>query len=184
MGSNQEIKTISRIFSRICAPGLLTLVLLLGSLGVPAVAAAVCGDGVVDAAETCDDGGTAAGDGCSDVCVVESGWACDTAEPTTCNTVCGDSIVAGAEQCDGEACCDVSCNFEAASVICREGVGICDMPDQCTGSSGACPSDVLRDAFPSAFAPPSCFVFVLRRCKRKPNDYRPAGGNLDEIPAG
>ena len=65
------------------------------------VCASVCGDGLVVAAETCDDNGTAAGDGCSDSCAVESGWACDTAEPSVCHQiVCGDGLVDAPETCD------------------------------------------------------------------------------------
>ena len=65
------------------------------------VCASVCGDGLVVAAETCDDNGTATGDGCSDSCAVESGWACDTAEPSVCHQiVCGDGLVDAPETCD------------------------------------------------------------------------------------
>jgi cysteine-rich repeat protein len=36
----------------------------------------VCGNGVVERAETCDDGNTKAGDGCSDRCALELGYCC------------------------------------------------------------------------------------------------------------
>lgn len=49
----------------------------------PAVAQAVCGDGVVDGGEGCDDGNTVAGDGCGVSCAVESGYSC-TGQPSTC----------------------------------------------------------------------------------------------------
>ncbi len=41
-----------------------------------ALAAGVCGDGVVAFNETCDDGNTTAGDGCSVTCAIEGGYAC------------------------------------------------------------------------------------------------------------
>ena len=47
-----------------------------GSSGMCKLAAAVCGNGKVEASETCDDGNTAGGEGCSSTCLVESGWSC------------------------------------------------------------------------------------------------------------
>ncbi len=47
----------------------------------PAVAPAVCGDGIVDAGEGCDDGNAVDGDGCSAGCVVEG--ACCSDGPNT-----------------------------------------------------------------------------------------------------
>jgi cysteine-rich repeat protein len=45
---------------------------------------ATCGDGALSSDETCDDGNAEAGDGCSADCQPESGWTCDTSEPTVC----------------------------------------------------------------------------------------------------
>lgn len=45
---------------------------------------AQCGNGVEEAGEACDDGNTANGDGCSNACAVESGWNCNTEEPSVC----------------------------------------------------------------------------------------------------
>ena len=49
----------------------------------------VCGDGVVTGPEQCDDGNTDNDDGCSDVCMIESGYACDDSEPSNCLELCG-----------------------------------------------------------------------------------------------
>lgn len=41
----------------------------------------------------CDDGNNANGDGCSDVCTIETGWACaggTVTTPDVCNEICGD----------------------------------------------------------------------------------------------
>lgn len=50
--------------------------------------------------ETCDDGGKIAGDGCSNTCTVETGFACNGAEPTTCVPVCGSGSTHTPETCD------------------------------------------------------------------------------------
>lgn len=39
-------------------------------------------------------------DGCSNVCIVESGWACDSNNPTVCIPICGDGKNVGTEVCD------------------------------------------------------------------------------------
>jgi cysteine-rich repeat protein len=65
-------------------------------------ALAVCGDGVVTAAELCDDGNTAAGDGCSASCSSESGWHC-TGSPSLCTDM--DECNAGSASCDEHATC-------------------------------------------------------------------------------
>jgi cysteine-rich repeat protein len=52
-------------------------VLALGTAALaPRVAAAACGDGVLDSGETCDDLDTTDGDGCDSSCQVEDGWEC------------------------------------------------------------------------------------------------------------
>jgi cysteine-rich repeat protein len=67
-----------------------------------APAAAVCGNGVVEAGEQCDDGNTKDGDGCSSTCTLQ---------------VCGDGHVDAGEQCDdgntkdGDGC-DHLCKVE------------------------------------------------------------------------
>jgi cysteine-rich repeat protein len=59
----------------------------------------VCGDGVIDAAESCDDMNNTDGDGCDSTCLVEAGFACMT-EPSVCSTTCGDGVSGGSEECD------------------------------------------------------------------------------------
>lgn len=87
----------------------------------------ICGDNIIDGAETCDDGNAAADDGCSDTCQSENGYVC-TGEPSTCNTVCGDGVIAGDEACDddnpdaGDGCSD-DCLIEAGFVCTGEPSG-------------------------------------------------------------
>ncbi len=59
---------------------------------------------------------------------------------------CGNGVVEPAEQCDdgnleSGDCCDPSCRFEDASVVCRDAAGPCDVPEYCPGDSGSCPDD-------------------------------------------
>ncbi|MFK7991033.1 MAG: DUF4215 domain-containing protein [Sandaracinaceae bacterium] len=81
---------------------------------------AVCGDGVIEGAETCDDGNAAAGDGCSAGCTEEPGYGCVGA-PSVCTPVCGDSQIISPETCDdGNAAagdgCSATCTTEPGSV--------------------------------------------------------------------
>jgi hypothetical protein len=61
---------------------------------------------------------------------------------------CGTGVTEGAEQCDdgpnnGTAgdCCNANCGFVAATTTCRPANGGCDVAENCTGSSAACPVD-------------------------------------------
>ncbi len=101
----------------------------------------VCGDGIVIGTEVCDDGNTATGDGCDASCAVETGWSCDGADPTTCNTTCGDSIVVGTEVCDdgnttANDGCDATCAAVETGYVCLQDTtpmdNICD-----TGGAGS-----------------------------------------------
>ncbi len=83
--------------------------------------AAACGDGRVTGKETCDDKNKTAGDGCSDKCLVEPGWVCNAAQPTTCTKPCGDGKIDFGEQCDDGAKvagdgCDGACQVEVHPV--------------------------------------------------------------------
>ncbi|MBI1934601.1 DUF4215 domain-containing protein, partial [Candidatus Peregrinibacteria bacterium] len=49
--------------------------------------------------EGCDDNNSTNGDGCSSVCMVESGWTCDSASPSICQK-CGNGTKEGTEGCD------------------------------------------------------------------------------------
>jgi cysteine-rich repeat protein len=44
----------------------------------------ICGDGVVRCGEACDDGDSGAGDGCAPTCTIQTGWTCDTHQPSRC----------------------------------------------------------------------------------------------------
>ena len=54
---------------------LLSLILATAA-GLPDLARAACGDGVLDASEQCDDLNTANGDGCDSACLIEDGYDC------------------------------------------------------------------------------------------------------------
>ncbi|MDH3610288.1 MAG: PQQ-dependent sugar dehydrogenase [Nitrosopumilus sp.] len=102
----------------------------------------VCGDGVIEGAETCDDSDTDSGDGCSDVCQEESGWTC-TGEPSVCteDPVCGDGVIEGTETCDdsdtnsGDGCSDVF--QEESGWTCTGEPSVCCIGDQ-TVVDGVC----------------------------------------------
>lgn len=57
-----------------------------------------CGNGVIDGTEECDDGDTTDGDGCSSTCTIETGWDCESSEPSNCY------------QCDYDLTCDATEN--------------------------------------------------------------------------
>lgn len=100
--------------------------------GQPCHPVALCGDGVIIQPEQCDDGNTSRDDGCNDLCMVEVGFKCDAASPSTCTpTVCGDNLLEGAETCDdGNSLpadgCDVNCQLEP----------VCNGTAGCTSSCG------------------------------------------------
>ena len=50
----------------------------------------ICGDGVVLSPEACDDDNTDDLDGCDSSCAEETGWTCDSSQPSICSGVCGD----------------------------------------------------------------------------------------------
>jgi hypothetical protein len=65
--------------------------------------------------------------------------------------VCGDGVLdAGlGESCDLGAlngspgvCCDATCQFLPADIVCRPSAGICDVQETCTGAAAQCPADV------------------------------------------
>ncbi|HEU4583937.1 MAG TPA: DUF4215 domain-containing protein, partial [Polyangiaceae bacterium] len=101
----------------------------------------VCGDGVVNGAETCDDGGTLGGDGCNASCKIEAGWICPVGG--VCRTVCGDGIRIGEdadgivhEQCDDKNStagdgCGPDCRLEEG-FKCTDPASPADAKDVCT----------------------------------------------------
>ncbi|RCI00370.1 hypothetical protein CU097_009933 [Rhizopus azygosporus] len=83
----------------------------------------VCGNGIKEDGEDCDTGGV------ESVC-------CD---PKTCkfinDAVCEDT---------NEGCCH-QCRFQSSEHVCRPAVTLCDKPEYCTGTSGACPPDTYEN---------------------------------------
>jgi len=98
-----------------------------------------CGDGVLaTTGEDCDDGNVTAGDGCDTSCAVETGFTCDTADPSVCTAICGDGLVLGAEAgatgCDdGNTTVGDGCN---ASCAVETGFSCAGTPSTCTPGCG------------------------------------------------
>ena len=99
----------------------------------------ICGDGVLNltCGEECElDGDCGVGEACSILCTCEF-----VGVP-----VCGDSLLQSGEVCDdgntddGD-CCSSLCQIEPEPTVCRPSVGVCDVPENCTGSSPDCPAD-------------------------------------------
>jgi hypothetical protein len=72
----------------------------------------------------------------------------------TITNLCGNGVIdscgANSEQCDQGglngtpgSCCTANCTFKAGGTECRGTAGVCDQPEQCTGSSGTCPADTF-----------------------------------------
>lgn len=68
--------------------------------------------------------------------------------PIALGQSCGDGVVDVGEECDpgpqvDDTCCTAACTFRAAGTVCRESSAgaVCDIPEECTGSSGECPPD-------------------------------------------
>lgn len=59
----------------------------------------ICGNGIVEGAETCDDNNVANGDGCSDACAVESGYSCGALLADTGEELDGTTIAHLEENC-------------------------------------------------------------------------------------
>ncbi|MBI5504547.1 MAG: hypothetical protein HY899_07080, partial [Deltaproteobacteria bacterium] len=60
--------------------------------------------------------------------------------------MCGDGSVGPGEQCDdGDTtsgdCCSATCQYEPSTTECRAAAGVCDLAENCTGSSATCPAD-------------------------------------------
>lgn len=94
-----------------------------------------CGDRLVTGAEKCDDGNAVSGDGCSSQCAIETGYACDSGQPSTCWSRCGDGVVASNEKCDdgnmtGGDGCNASCRIEI-SYKCSGSPSVCAVQPYC-----------------------------------------------------
>ncbi|KAM8948696.1 disintegrin and metalloproteinase domain-containing protein 20-like [Lycaon pictus] len=83
--------------------------------------AARCGDLVVDRREECDCGSLKQ---CS--------------KNKCCTTTCALSL---GSDCNGGSCC-VNCKYAQPGLLCRDILGICDLPEYCDGTSHNCPNDV------------------------------------------
>lgn len=141
------------------------------------VAAAVCGNGQIQAGESCDDFNTVNGDGCDSSCQVESGFEC-SGTPSVCTPTggaCGDGFVGAGETCDdantnGGDGCSASCQVEngfqcfaqpsACMPTCGDGLIVggeaCD--DANTGSNDGCNSSCQVEAgYQCDGQPSACF---------------------------
>lgn len=83
---------------------------------------AKCGNGIVEEGEECDCGNRNV---CPNKCCVAS--KCKLAKDAFCAT--GD-------------CCDLeTCKPKPKAYLCREQIGVCDLPEFCDGETGDCPAD-------------------------------------------
>jgi hypothetical protein len=67
----------------------------------------------------------------------------------TFTSLCGNGTVDGSvgEQCDPPGvCCTSTCQFASSSTVCRASAGVCDLQENCTGGSAACPADAKTTA--------------------------------------
>ncbi len=93
--------------------------------------------------------------GCTGTCVYPGAPARTQANDghfstVTFTSLCGNGTVdsGNGEQCDtaiaGSVCCTSTCQFSSPSVVCRGNAGVCDQPENCTGSSAACPANQFQ----------------------------------------
>jgi len=65
----------------------------------------------------------------------------------TLTSLCGNGVVDSGqgEQCDtaisGSVCCNTNCQFRTSGTQCRPSAGVCDVVENCTGSSATCPAN-------------------------------------------
>lgn len=96
---------------------------------------ASCGDGLVLFNEGCDDRNVVAGDGCSATCTVETGYVCNSAQPSVCWSTCGDGVVASNERCDdgnstaGDGC-GATCRIDLG-YVCSGSPSTCEVRPYC-----------------------------------------------------
>lgn len=68
----------------------------------------------------------------------------------TLTSLCGNGAVdtGQGEQCDvaisGSVCCNSQCKFTTAGTQCRASAGVCDVAENCTGSSATCPANSFQ----------------------------------------
>ncbi|CAH2282358.1 disintegrin and metallo ase domain-containing 22 isoform X2 [Pelobates cultripes] len=83
-----------------------------------------CGNGFIETGEECDCG-------TFEECAAEGG-AC-----------CKKCLLTEGSKCSDGLCCS-SCQFSPNEIVCREAVNDCDIPENCTGNSSQCPSNVHK----------------------------------------
>jgi len=91
---------------------------------------AVCGNGLVEEGEQCDCGQAN----------------CNSIDPCCDGSTC--QFKPGASCSFGQPCCNNDCTLvpKAEEKVCRAAVDVCDVPETCDGTSGACPKDVFYGA--------------------------------------
>ncbi|XP_051025754.1 disintegrin and metalloproteinase domain-containing protein 25-like [Acomys russatus] len=111
-----------------------------------------CGNGVIEDEEECDCGSlkSCAHDVCcSENCTLASGAACASG-----------------------LCCK-NCQFLPSGTVCRERDNLCDLPEWCNGSSGACPEDVYVEDGIHCLGGSVCF---RKRCNSRDEQCRKVFG--------
>ncbi len=122
-GQPQPLATTDDQSINRCAPGRLMTTAHLNNPASPGGAndCSVCGNGIVEAAEECDDGGGS------------------VILPAIAGLIEGGPIDRG--------CCTSACTFQSAGAVCRSRDPIafgCDVPEVCSGTSAACPPDLVQ----------------------------------------
>ncbi|KAF9269036.1 zinc metalloprotease [Marasmius fiardii PR-910] len=91
----------------------------------PLISLQMCGNGIVEEGEDCDPGANKTSPCCdSSTCKFTNNARCDPQSST---------------------CCTQQCQFASQDTICRPSKDSrCDVEEKCTGTSGICPSDVMK----------------------------------------
>ena len=82
----------------------------------------------------------------SDTSVQLAGIAIDDVTVSACSSACGNNAIDVGEDCDdglangsANSCCSASCDYEASTKVCRAAANACDVAEQCSGTTAACP---------------------------------------------